>query len=203
MSRTLETPSRPCDGAGDALVLVGVLQRDPDRLRHVLGGDRRVVAGEQLVAVELPDLVERLLAGLEVVVRDLGVVLDDRGDLGLLRVGDLVGADRAAVVDAAQVDRDLELVAPVVGGLGGLLVEQHADADEGQRDEEGQHHGEVHRQVAAQALAELGEDVAKLHGGEALDLLRRRSGGDRGAVSSGGRRRPAPGRARRGRSRAR
>jgi hypothetical protein len=105
------------------------------------------------------------------------------------------------VVGAAQEDRDLELAPPVLGGLGGLLVEEDPESDEGERHEQRQDHREVHREVASQTLAELGEDVAKLHC--SLSIRHSCWAEQVGRVSSGSRRRPGPGRARRDRPRAR
>ena len=100
------------------------------------------------------------------------------------------------------------LAADHVDGQLGLLAHHQADAGQAQRDEQGQDDGQVHRGVAAQALAQVGAHVAQLHGAGVLSrrgegVVRRGVCGGRAAPSAGSRRRRSPRRARPVRGRAR
>ena len=135
----------------------------------------------------------------EVTVRDGRVVVAggyfyQQPDIGLAPAG-VVLAGRRLDGDDGPARPELVLVVRRL-----LLGDAHAD--EGQGHEQGQDHRDVHRQVAAKALSELGVDVTQLHGSGAL-FGARGSGGPGGRISAGSRRRPGPGRGSRGRGRAR
>jgi hypothetical protein len=150
---------QPDHRALDALELLRVLQGDPVGLRHVGRGHRRVRAVELVLAEELLDLLEGLLLRLEADTCRFRVVLDDLLDRLLLLFGGRAYAGGVGVAVTAQEDRDLELAADVTGGDVALLHEQHTETDERHGHEDGEHHRDVHGDVAAQPLAELAEDV--------------------------------------------
>src|SRR5690606_31933498 len=147
----------------DDLVVLGVGQLEPERRLHVV--DRELRA-EVAVGVALGEGLERVVLGLEVHGLDLV------GELGLEHVlerGDLLGrglpggARRRRRALRAQEDRHLDLVVPVVLELADLGLQEHGRADEGQRHERHEDDRDGHRDVAAQALAELREDELEAH----------------------------------------
>ena len=105
-------------------------------------------------------------------------------ELGL-HVGDLLvggrglGALRVERDVGAEVDDDLSAVVPVALHLADLELQQDRGAEEGERDEGHQNHGDHHREVAAEALADLAEDEADSHSSGSGSL---RGGGTRGAA---------------------
>jgi hypothetical protein len=161
------------DGLVDLGALARVGERDPVRLPHVRGRDQRLGPGERgLVDVAvLPEAVVGLLLRLPVVVGDqtAGAQAAERLlDVVLLLVGHRALAARPLRVGGAavaEVEGDLQLAAEPVLGQVGLLVQEDADPDQGQGHDEGEYDRDVHRQVAAQSLAELGENIGQLHRG--------------------------------------
>ncbi len=112
-----------------------------------------------------------------------------------LHVGDLLlggrglGAVRVERDVGAEVHDDLGAVVPVALHLADLELQQDRGAEEGERDEGHQHDGDDHREVAAEALADLAEDEADSHSSGSGSL---RGGGTSGAA--GRSRRPRTGR---------
>ena len=136
----------------------GVLGADPEaggqvRCPHVL--QHRVLALEELLEVGV-GLVAVDVGGLG----DAGVLLERAADLGQLGVGD-VGLD---------VDDELDPVLELAGQVLGALADQHRGADDGERDEHGEHGRDGERDVPREVRAGLAEDVVAVdgHGGASL-----------------------------------
>ena len=136
---------------GDDLVLLRVLELDPERLGQL----RRRDLFDQVWAVLelLLEALVRLLLALVVDLLHQRVVVQVRGELAALAVRDVLG----------EVDADFDLVVPVVLHHADLAAEQDADPEQGQRDADGQDDGDGHRQVATQACPRLFEDRCGVH----------------------------------------
>ena len=132
-----------------------VVELDPEGLRQGVGADVRDQVGRVLEL--LLEALERLLLGLvEDRVAPAGIASQVGLQLGpLLSVTAPPAQVGGLAALAAQEDRDLDLVVPVVLHDVDLPADQQAGAEQRQAERHRHDDGDGHRQVAAQADADL------------------------------------------------
>jgi hypothetical protein len=156
----LETDHR----AHDPLVLLGILELDPEGLLHLV--DRQRVL-DRAAFIGLLEVGVRLLLGLEVDPAgcDFRIALQRAADLvllGLRRVDARVALIAASVLRAEE-DRNLDLLVPAALHQVHLLAGQQPGAEQGQRHPHRHDDGQRHGQVLPQPCSGLGQDVAETH----------------------------------------
>ncbi len=152
------------EGAGDDLVLGGVLELDPEGLLHLV---RRHGPGDRGAAELLLVVLVRLVRRLELDALDEAHTAEVGLDLLLLVLGGRAfdtGGVGAHVVLSAEEDRDVDLVVPVALHRADLLTHEQRPAEEGERESDRDDHRESHRQISAETHADLRQDELGAHG---------------------------------------